>query len=274
MGEYPSPVRTLAPEDPVEPVLVSLLRPFAPLRFLAVRSAFAGVPRPSDEPRALVPGPDPLKVLLLGTDGASGWGVRSHALALPGQLARELGAATGRGVTVDLVTRPGIRLAALSELVAGRDLRSYDAVVVVGGLCDAALLVRERTWRIEMSDLLARLANATLESTPVVVAGLAPVSSLAGSAQAGQRTYDEWASRLDSVTADLCAVSARAHHLPMIETIREVTELRQPDRYRSPAQFRCLARRQAVFLAELLESTGRRPVVRAGRREPEALALP
>ncbi|ARC57372.1 hypothetical protein AS850_09820 [Frondihabitans sp. 762G35] len=274
MGEYPSPVRTHSPEDPVEPVLVSLLRPFAPLRFLSVRSAFAGVPRPNDEPRALVAGPDPLKLLLLGTDAATGWGVRSHALALPGQLARELGAATGRGVTVDLVTRPGIRLSGLSELVAGRDLRGYDAVLVVGGLYDAALLVRERTWRLEMGDLLARLSNATLESTPIVVTGLAPVSSLAGSPQPGQRTWDDWASRLDSVTADLCAVSANAHHLPMAEAVGEVTELNQPDRFRSPAQYRCLARRKARCLAELLEPTGRRSIAGVSRGEPEALAVP
>src|SRR4051812_7382892 len=67
-------------------------------------SSWPTLPRPTDYAQSNAPGLDPDRVLVVGSGPAAGWGVRSHELGLPGQLARRLAAATGRGSDVDILS--------------------------------------------------------------------------------------------------------------------------------------------------------------------------
>jgi lysophospholipase L1-like esterase len=62
-----------------------------------------------------LPGPDPLRLLVLGDSTAAGVGAPTQAEALPGHLARELNARTGRGIRWRAVGENG---ATAADLVA------------------------------------------------------------------------------------------------------------------------------------------------------------
>jgi hypothetical protein len=53
-----------------------------------------------------VAGPDPLRILVTGAGLATGYGVTHHDQTLAGPLATDIAHATGRGVIIDIRTRP------------------------------------------------------------------------------------------------------------------------------------------------------------------------
>ena len=84
-------------------LLYSVSRVFAVTQLLRAGVSVEPLPRPTDATIAHASGNNPDRMLLLGSGPAMGYGVLSHDLALPGQLARQISAASGRGVTVDVV---------------------------------------------------------------------------------------------------------------------------------------------------------------------------
>jgi len=156
-----------------------LVRPAMAFWYATVIWRHASLPRPDDRAAGHAPGHDPMSVLIVGGDGpAVGWGVRSHGLALPGQLARELSAATARGVEVDLVADPSYTLASFPEALAGRDLSGYDVIMVVPGAREAITLVAPSAWRRSVSDILGLLRESAAPDTRLVFVGSQPIRSI------------------------------------------------------------------------------------------------
>ncbi len=135
----------------------AFMRPFMRLAYLTAATTWYNIPRPTGSSGAHASGSDPLRVLLIGCGPAVGFGVLSHDLALPGAMARQLSADTGRGVDVDLIV--DIELTAhdayfrLDETMLSR----YDAVIVMLGLFDAMSMAPAAQWRTDMSALLTLL---------------------------------------------------------------------------------------------------------------------
>lgn len=185
----------------------------SPLRTLALpffRGRFSGVgarlsvPRPDDAPSAHSPGVDPDRVLIFGNGAAVGWGVRSHDLAIPGQLARQLSALTGRGVDADLVADPLITIQdAISHLPVDR-VATYDAVVVIIGFSDALRMTSARRWERDMAALLARLIELRSAGAEIVVQAIHPPSSIKYFSFHEAGPADEHAEILNAITRDLC----------------------------------------------------------------------
>lgn len=192
--------------------LDSLLVPALRARVNRVVAGIAS-PRPSDEPRAAASGPDALRILVLGAGPTKSWGVRSHALALPGQLARSLAQRTGRGAAVDLVvaeelpTSPGTTPRAVGF---GR----YDAVVLTLGLSDALQPGHLDGLRARLSWAVAntRSSNATM---PVVIAGVTPTNLLAELSPMLHRAAARFAGRLDAEAAALAERSEGVTFVPL-----------------------------------------------------------
>ena len=244
-------------------VLDDLARPFMRAWYLTRESALATVPYPEDAPVARVPGPDPARVLLLGNGAATGWGVRSHDLALTGRLARALADSTGRGVQVDARVDGGVRLAGIPRLLDEVALRRYAAVVVVAGMSDAVNLTPLRTCRDATVELLDRIRRRA-PGAGVLVVGPQPVGSA--------RVYTGWPS-----------VIAERHRVAMIQVLRAVCAehgtafavLDAPSAeaartgYRSPAVYAEWAASIATRLTPLLApgsgASGRQPEVERQR---------
>ena len=101
------------------------------------------------------PGPDPLRLLVLGDSTAAGVGADTQLEALPGNLARELAGRTGRGVEWRAVGENGATTRDLLErfLPAATD-QAYDIVFLSIGANDALGLRSRGAFRRDVRRLI------------------------------------------------------------------------------------------------------------------------
>lgn len=254
----------------VNPVFTSLLRPFVrPSRSLATG---LGAARPDDAPKAHAPGIDPDRILLFGNGAAVGWGVRSHELALPGQLARRIAAITGRGADVIAVADPAITVRSAAHALPAAGLDSYDAIVIVLGVSDALHLTSARRWENGLSALFDEVDAHASDCAEIVVVGIHRPSSIAALSVHEGSAVDRHAARLDSITRRICGARSRTH---FVEPPELPTSSDDRTRGSGPAValFELWAHDHAALLAPLLDSRvahGRS--ARQARNQPQALA--
>ncbi|MFP7761371.1 GAF domain-containing protein [Marisediminicola sp. LYQ134] len=118
------------------------------------------LPVPTDEPRVFAPGRDPDRILILGDGPATGRGVITYDLALPGALARRLSALTGRGVDIEILVDARMTAAASLAALDGVDLSRFDATVVSVGPVEALRFTSMGRWVRDLTALLDRLDRA------------------------------------------------------------------------------------------------------------------
>jgi hypothetical protein len=176
--------------------------------------SFGDVPRPTDAPFAHSTGCDPIRVLIFGSGAAVGWGLRSHELALPGQLARELGERTSRGVDVDLIADKCMTALSAVSALEGRLIAPYDAVIVSLGMTDSLRLLSVRAFRARMRAMLRDLSSRTFPETRIVVLGMQPVSTIPF-LEGGIRILDAHAARLDRVLREVSGECLKAGYVGM-----------------------------------------------------------
>lgn len=179
----------------------TVLRPFARTWLQRVQSELSLLPVPSNAARQHVPGPDADRVLIFGNGPATGFGVRSQELGLPGHLARELARSTERGVEVDLGRGRGMTIESSPSRLDRLRLQRYDAVVVTLGATDAGGLLPEARWERAVRALLAAIRERTAPATPIVWLGIRPQARTPQGIGVFDRLVDRHASRLDAVTA-------------------------------------------------------------------------
>jgi hypothetical protein len=152
----------------------------ASLRLMRVRAAAvrARLHRPADTPQAFASGRRSLRLLLVGSGPAAGWGVASHDLALPGALARAVATSTGRGCVVDVIPHPSAGARRVARTLRHADLDRYDAVVVSATIADAVRAVHVERWAGRVREAL-RETRRTGPRT-VVWLGAHPLRALRG----------------------------------------------------------------------------------------------
>ncbi len=147
--------------------------------FAGTRASYTRLPRPDGVKFVRADGPEPVSVLILGTDAASGWGVRSHELGLPGFVARALRQRLGRGVMVELVDTPAGVVSDLVQLAEARTQWDVDAVLIVGGIADAAQLRDARQWRSGL-ERIVRISRCSPSPPKAFIVGMPRPSVLPG----------------------------------------------------------------------------------------------
>lgn len=120
-----------------------------PLYEAAVDAAlgFDRLPIATDAPVLHASGPDPDRLLMIGTGAVAGVGVASHHVGLGGQLARRISSLTGRGVDLDLDGAVTLTLEQGRERMARHNLASYDAVLFFLGSREAIGFQPLRIWK-------------------------------------------------------------------------------------------------------------------------------
>ena len=247
--------------------LPDLLAPVAGRWLRRAQTDLDLVPQPADTPRRIVAGRDTDRVLLLGNGPVIGFGVRSHELALPGQLAERLQALTRRGALVDVVARRGLRVVDGLAVARRSRLSTYDAVVVAIGATDAAGLSAPGPWRKDLERLLDGLRAATSPGTAIVVLPITPVQPTGAVAVSGRRTIEAHARRLDRIAEDECASR---------EDVDRLTAASEDEAPRSPADYGVLADRLAAVLHPRLDRLAAEPSnagARVQRRGPDPEVL-
>lgn len=120
-----------------------------------------------DSPHVHGPGITLDRVLLAGDGVATGRGVLTHDLGLPGHLARQLSALTGHATDIDVVVDQEMTVLSCEAAIAGVDLSRYDVVVLSLGHNEALALMSVKKWESGLRTLLAEVAECASGSARV-----------------------------------------------------------------------------------------------------------
>ncbi|MFD1721277.1 hypothetical protein [Amnibacterium endophyticum] len=134
---------------------------------------------PEGEPLSEASGPDPDRVLVVGSGPVTGAGARRHDDALPGTIARALADRTGHGAVVEARGAQRLRLHDLPALLQGARLQRFDAMVLVIGLFDAMDGAGLRAWSRELHRQLDAMQRDGARGAVVLLTTVPPVSSVA-----------------------------------------------------------------------------------------------
>lgn len=230
-------------------VVSALLRPFARGMLRRVQAEFNLLPVPPSDSRQQVAGPDADRVLILGNGPASGFGVSTQELGLPGQLARELATRTDRGVEVDLARGRGMTIVLACGRLELLPLWRYDAVVVTVGATDAGGLLPEHRWERDLRTLIRTIRSGSSDSVAIVVLSIRPQSSAFQGSGLLYDVIDRHASRLDDISRRVASTSDRTEYLAIGDALRTVVE----ERYFSPDSYRAIAQHVADLLTQPLD---------------------
>lgn len=193
----------------------------APLvdRWLATSSqSWRTLPVPSGPPVAHTDGPDPDRVLLLGAGISMGYGMKSHDLALPGQLARQVSDLTGRGVQIDVVAGEHLTLDNAFTNLSEARLRELDVVIATPGSLEKLLLMSVPVWRQRVELLLDHFATNAPASLRVLFIGVPEVSHLVRMPRLLALIADRSARALNTSLASACAVRPYVQFIPFRPT--------------------------------------------------------
>jgi GAF domain-containing protein len=190
----------------------------------------------------------PDRVLLIGSGMAVGWGVTSHDVGLGGALARAVTVRTGRGVDVDIIADPGMRMASALRLVRRTNLPRYDAVVATIGVNAALALTGISRWRREIAHLLSVLAEDARPDAGIFVVGIQPIRSIPVYDDAFGGIVNVHAARLNRMSERICSAGGRAHFVPTTAPPPAV-----PPRFRDGSTYQHWAQEIAAKLAPELD---------------------
>ncbi len=178
------------------------------------------LPVPSGPPVANSEGPDPDRILLFGSGIAMGYGMKSHDLALAGQLARQVSDLTGRGVQVDVVTGENLTVDnALKNLTVSR-LRELDVIVTTPGTLEKLLLMPLPIWRARIEYLLDHFAVNAPASLRVVFVAVPEMSKVVRMPRLLGWVADRSARALNTVLEASCAARPYTEFIPFRPTER------------------------------------------------------
>ncbi|MEP6481907.1 MAG: hypothetical protein ABJA94_07865 [Rhodoglobus sp.] len=155
-----------------------LVRP-AVDRWLATSdSSWLSLPRPTGKPTAQVIGPNPDRLLLVGSGISVGYAADTHDLALAGQLARRLSEITGRGARVDVLVTDDMNGFDIRESLTRKWLSAVDSIIATPGGVETLLLHSPTAWRRQIASLLDHIADVAPASLHVFIVGLPPLPTI------------------------------------------------------------------------------------------------
>jgi len=209
-----------------------LLKPFARLWWAYTKVDWDKIPRPSDSPVVTIPGPDAARILLVGNGPAMGYGVTSHTLALPGQLARLVSEATGRGVRARVIADETLTVHNVEERFAA-NAEPCDLVVVMLGGPDTARLTSARAWRRGLNGLVHGIELTAPDDVRVLLVAIPPISSMPLIRGLAGLAAIRHAELLNRVAESVASRHRDVDFVPFVPPLE-----RDPDRYRSARTYR------------------------------------
>jgi GAF domain-containing protein len=156
-----------------------------------------------DPPVVHAPGTDPDRVFMIGDGVASGRGVVTHELGLPGFLARSLTAITGNATDVELVVHPDMAVRSCIEAIASVDLRRFDAVLLSVGHNEVLDLMSVAEWTSGLRALLDEVQRRTPVQTQILVLRIPTFGGRTALPRPLARAVDDRSALLNAATATL-----------------------------------------------------------------------
>jgi len=199
----------------------SVTRPFLEAAMDAA-FGFARMPVPADEPRIHAVGPDPDRVLLLGTAAVAGVGVASHQLGLGGQLARRISSFTARGVDLEIEGSITLTVREAHAAVTARPPGHHDAVVLFVGTRESIGLQPMRSW-VEQLRRLTRTILETDAASHVFVVATPPIERYATLPKNLSDRMRGHVDRQNAASATICDEFPRATFLSLDHPFEEAS---------------------------------------------------
>jgi len=195
--------------------VVRATKPLFHLHLALYRREVARAPYPRDARRMTVDGPDPDRLLFVGSIAVEGFGVLAHDLTCASQTARLVGSARGRGVTWREVSAPVLTAAeaARVELPAGR----ADAAVVLLGICDVLLATSGSSWEASLRRLAVRVRETAGPDCRIVYVGIPPMAEFRPIPPIAKRLLTRQIERLNALTARVALTTPGASWVPFPE---------------------------------------------------------
>jgi len=198
----------------LEELRTAVVKPIAERWLLNSSTSWRTLPVPSGPPAARTSGPDPDRILLFGPGISMGYGVKTHDLALAGQLARQVSDLTLRGVQLDVVTGENVTIdTALKNLTTSR-LRELDAVIATPGTLERLLLMPIPLWRRHVEFLLDHFAANAPASLRVLFIAVPEISKIVRMPPLLGWLADRSARSLNATLESLCATRPYAEFIP------------------------------------------------------------
>lgn len=149
-------------------LLAVLLRPVlgAVLHRYLLRQA-----RPTHDDRAMVSGPHPIRVLVIGAGLAVGYGASGAAPSLPRQLAVALEAELGRGVIVESRAQASVRLERTIDFIGMVGAATFD-VVVWSPTLEETFRGGARRWSRQLREIVEHLRSTGPAHVRVLLMGV------------------------------------------------------------------------------------------------------
>jgi hypothetical protein len=169
---------------------------------------------PSDPPLSHGSGPDPDRVLLIGSMVVGGAGVASYDLALGGRLARRLASLSGRGADVETRSATKYDLAAAASMLSSENLERFDAVMILLGVRELIRLRPVRMWRRDVEGLLRAIAESAPASLPVLIVGIVPFADDVGVPRFVGRWMSTSVAAYNETARRLCESTGVARYVP------------------------------------------------------------
>lgn len=144
----------------------------APLLFpqsRVVLSHLPQMPEAKGKRYGSVPGPDPVRLLILGDSTAAGVGVDRLSEGLPGALSRKLAETLGRGVSWQMHARSGATTGQLrSYFLPAATSEPFDFIFLTTGVNDVMQLRRKRQFTHDLREILDALREESPEAWIIV----------------------------------------------------------------------------------------------------------
>jgi hypothetical protein len=99
-------------------------------------------------------------------------------LSVNGQVARQVAAASGRGVELRVIADPEFSVRAARTALADADLAAYDVVIVTVGALDALQMLPSQDWRAQLGKMLDTIAVKARPDARVLVMGVPNLTEL------------------------------------------------------------------------------------------------
>lgn len=129
------------------------------------RDSWNRLPIPHDSPQVHAPGSYADRILIAGDGVATGRGVLTHDLGLPGHLARAVSARTGRAADVDIAVSEDSTAASCRDELAGLELSRFDAILLSVGFIEALSFTPVTSWSRALTTLLDLVETQAAPST-------------------------------------------------------------------------------------------------------------
>ncbi len=176
-------------------------------------------------------GCDPLKVLVFGGGVATGYGVKTHELALAGALTRRLSSVTHRAVDLDVAVRVDLTVERAAALATTVTSATYHMILVFVGVQDVLEFTCPKKWSDRLAGLLDSLSDTRVPPEIVFVA-IPPPSHLMGLPSLLRSRIDAHADALNEAARSIVATRPGSRFVPFLPA-----RVEEAHRHRSPKTY-------------------------------------